>query len=164
MPFISLDFLQDADPEDHYEFFSQNNYPKCNYHTVSEFNSYFNKNHLSLVNCNIRSFNRNFDTLNSVFHGNNLPSIFCLTETKFSSSTVQKISGYDPFHTPRDSDTAAGGISLYIKKNLRATKIDALSYCNDTIEISTAEFNFGKQHAIVIGVYRPHSDTIENFN
>ena len=73
LQFMSLDLLLDADPDDQYEFFSQNNYPKCDYHSVSEFNSYFDKNHLSLKNSNIGSFNRNFDTLTSVFYRNNLP-------------------------------------------------------------------------------------------
>ena len=39
-----------------------------------------------------------------------------------------------------------------------------MSYSNDTIEICTVEIYFGNQCIIVLGVYRPHSDTIDNFN
>ena len=102
--------------------------------------------------------------LSSIFHAGNLPSVFCLTETKFSSSSSQDISGYNSFHTIRNSNTPAGGISLFIRDTLNASKIESLSYSNSTIEICTAEFDFGKQHVIVLGVYRPHSDTIDNFN
>ena len=93
-----------------------------------------------------------------------MPSIFCLTETRFSASTLQNISGYDSFHTLRNTDTPSGGISIFVKENLKATKIDKLSYCNNTIEVCTVEFDFGKQHVFVLGIYRPHSDTIDNFN
>ena len=161
---ISPDFLQDADPDGQYDFFSQTSYPKCNYYNISEFNNLYNKNYLTIVNSNIRSFNRNFDALSSVFNNNNEPSIFCLTETRFSLSTIQNISGYDSFHTTRDSINASGGISIFIKDVLKAKKIDAFSYANNTIEICTVEFHFGNQYVIVLGIYRPHSDTIENFN
>ena len=154
----------DIDPDDNYDFFSSNTHPKCKYYTVSEYNNLISSNSLCLVNSNIRSFNRNFDTLSSVFSDNKMPSIFCLTETRFSASTLQNISGYDSFHTLRNTDTPSGGISIFVKENLKATKIDKLSYCNSTIEVCTVEFAFGKQHVFVLGIYRPHSDTIDNFN
>ena len=154
----------DDDSGEHYEFFSENNYPECKYYSVSEFNNVYDKKYLSFMNCNIRSFNKNFDSLSSVFQNESLPSIFCLTETRFSLSTLQNISGYDAFHTTRASNTPSGGISLFIKENLKAKKIESISYSNDTIEICTAEFYFGKQNVMIIGVYRPHSDTIDNFN
>ena len=119
---------------------------------------------MTFVNSNVRSFNRNFDLLNSVFYDKNLPSIFCLTETRFSPSTLQDISGYNSFHTIRDTNTPSGGISLFSIDSLNASKIESLSYSNSTIEICTIEFDFGKQHVVLIGVYRPHSDTIDNFN
>ena len=162
--FTSPEFTLDGDPEDNYDFFSEINLTQCKYHTVSQYNSLFDKNTLSFVNSNIRSFNRNFDSLNSIFSNKNLPSVFCLTETRFKLSTLQNIPGYVPFHTVRDSDMASGGISLFVIDSINATKIDSLSYCNSTIEICTTEFKIGNQHVIVLGVYRPHSDSIDNFN
>ena len=145
-------------------FFSQSNYPKCNYYSISEYNRSFNKIYLTFVNSNIRSFNKNFDTLCSIFHGNNSPSVFCLTETRFSASSLQDISGYKSFHTIRENDTVSGGISIFIKENLNASKIEEFSYCNETIEICAVEFYFGNQLIIILGLYRPHSDAIDNFN
>ena len=149
---------------DDYDFYSQNNDLQCKYYTTQEYNNLFNKNYLSMINSNVRSFNCNFDTLNSVFSIGKLPSIFCLTETRFTSSTVQEISGYKSYHIPRSTDTPYGGISLFALDSLKAKKIPALSYSNNTIEISSIEFDFGKQHVVVLGVYRPHSDSIINFN
>ena len=131
---------------------------------IPEYNDKFNKNSLSIVNSNVRSFKRNFPTLSSIFHKGNLPSIFCLTETRFTSNYSRNIDGYKPFHTIRNSNTPAGGISLFINERFKPKKIDSLTFHNETIEISTAELTFGKQHVIVLGIYRPHSDTIENFN
>ena len=116
------------------------------------------------MNSNVRSFKRNFSTLSAIFNDFNLPSIFCLSETRFSSNYLGEISGFDAFHTYRDSNTPAGGISLFINDRFKAKQLNSLSYCNDTIEIITAEFTFGKQHIVILGIYRPHSDTIDNFN
>ena len=119
---------------------------------------------MSFVNSNIRSFNKNFDALNSLFQNGNMPSVLCLTETRFSSSTIQNIPGYDAFHTMRLTETASGGISLFTNENLKAKKLDKFSYCNNTIEICSTEFDFDNQHIIILGVYRPYSDSIDNFN
>ena len=64
----------------------------------------------------------------------------------------------------RYTDSASGGISIYVNESLNAKKIESLSYSNNTIEICAANFSFGNQNVIVLGVYRPHSDCIDNFN
>ena len=86
------------------------------------------------------------------------------SETRFSPSTVQDIPGYVSFHTLRESDTPSGGVSLFIDKSFNATKINSLSFSNSTIEICSIEFVFEKNHLIILAVYRPHSDSIDNFN
>ena len=112
---MSLDYIHDADPEYNYEFFSNDYDHSCRYLNVSEYNDKFDINSLSLVNNNVRSFNRNFSTLGAAFYGDNLPSILCLTETRFSYNNLSEINGYKAFHTIRPSDTPAGGISLFVK-------------------------------------------------
>ena len=102
--------------------------------------------------------------LNSIFDNQKSPSIFCLTETRFTSSMSHNISGYDAFHTIRNSNTPSGGVSLFVKDIHQAKKIESLSYSNSTIEICSIEIKIGRQQIIVMGIYRPHSDTIENFN
>ena len=45
-------------------------------------------------------------------------------------------------------------------------KIEDLSVCNDTIELCVAEvsrIHDPSQKHIIVGVYRPHTDSIENF-
>ena len=76
---------------------------------------------------------------------------------------MQNISNYNSFHTIRNSDHAAGGISLFVIDKIKAKKIDNLSYSNNTIEICTVEIDYGKQHVFIMGIYRPHSDSIDNF-
>ena len=122
------------------------------------------ENNLSIINHNIRSFNHNFDSLLTCFAPDKLPSIFCLSETRFSTNRMENIEGYNCFHTVRNSNTPAGGISLFIQKNLSSIKIDELSFSNDTIEICTVQTEINSQKLIILGVYRPHSDTIDNFN
>ena len=39
-----------------------------------------------------------------------------------------------------------------------------LSFCNDTIEVCTVETCIGDMSILIIGIYRPHSDSIDNFN
>ena len=77
---------------------------------------------------------------------------------------MENIEVYNCFHTVRNTNTPAGGISLFIRKNLSSIKIDELSFSNDTIEICTVQTEINNQNLIILGVYRPHSDTIDNFN
>ena len=126
--------MLDADPDDNYNFFSYDFDQICRYVSAPEYNDKYNKNSLSMVNSNVRSFKKIFSTLSSIFHSNNFPSIFCLSETQFTTSYVRNIDGYKPFHTIRNSATPAGGISLFIDDRFKPSKINSLSYINDTIE------------------------------
>lgn len=58
------DISSDDNFEGNYEFFSNNSYPLCNYHAII---TLFNKNFLSSVNSNDRSFNQSFDLLNPIY-------------------------------------------------------------------------------------------------
>ena len=110
------------------------------------------------------SFNTRFDSLATCFSPINPPTVLCITETRFSSHRTDDISGYQSFHTIRNSATPAGGVSIYVANNISARKILNLSFCNDTIEICTVEIKFLNHIIILLGIYRPHSNTIENFN
>ena len=125
---MSPDLIFDVDPENNYDFFHPNSFPQCKYYSVSEYNMLFDNNSLSFINSNVRSFHRNYDVLSSVFYDSNMPSVLCLTETRFSLATLHNLPGFDSFHTIRDSNTPAGGISLYINERLKARKIESMSY------------------------------------
>ena len=92
-----------------------------------------------------------------------MPSALCLSETRFSSSHTENISGYDSYHTTRNSETPAGGISMFIRQNFVSNMVCELSYCNQTIEVCTVNVRVAKLNILLIGIYRPHSDTIINF-
>ena len=109
------------------------------------------------------SFNTRFDSLSTCFSPINPPTVLCVTETRFSSHRTDDISGYQSFHTIRNSATPAGGVSIYVTNNISAQKILNLSFCNDTIEICTVEIKILNHIIILLGIYRPHSNTIENF-
>ena len=160
---VSPNLIHDADPDEHYDLFSDIN-NSCQYYSLPDYLNLNNKKSISIINHNIRSFNRNFDSLLTCFSPDDLPSIFCLTETRFSDDKIENFPGYESFHTVRNSDTPAGGISLFISNSICSNKIETLSFSNNTIEICTVEINFGDVNITIIGVYRPHSDTVLNFN
>ena len=93
-----------------------------------------------------------------------MPSLFCLSETRFSLDRIEEIPGYNSFHTIRNRVYPSGGISLYVENNFSASKIDDLSFANDTIEICSIQITIDCKTFIILGVYRPHSDSIDNFN
>ena len=116
---VSPNLIHDADPDEHYDLFSDIN-NSCQYYSLPDYLNLNNKKSISIINHNIRSFNRNFDSLLTCFSPDDLPSIFRLTETRFSDDKIENFPGYESFHTVRNSDTPAGGISLFIsnKKTL----------------------------------------------
>ena len=120
---ISPDIIHDADPDAHYDFFSNPNNNSCQYYSLPDYFNLSNNGSLSIINHNIRSFNRNFDSLLTCFAPDNLPSILCLTETRFSHDKIENIPGYESFHTVRNSETPAGGISLYVSNEICSKKI-----------------------------------------
>ena len=88
---MSSDFLDFLDPDENR--FSNSYQPDpesiCSYSTVSEFNKMLKNNNsgLTILNYNIRSFKKNFDSFISIFESyNETPDILILTETWFSET------------------------------------------------------------------------------
>ena len=156
--------LHDADPDSNYNFFSSRDWDSCQYHSLNEYHRLTADKNFSILSSNIMSFNTRFDSLSVCFSPVNPPSILCITETRFSSSRADDISGYKAFHTIRHSETPAGGISIYVNNDISPQKIPNLSFINDTIEICSVEIKISNHMVVLLGIYRPHSNTIENFN
>ena len=156
--------LDDIDPDLNYDFFSDSSSTSCEYYNLREYLDLSGFDKFTLLNHNIRSFNRNIDCLLACFPDENLPSILCLTETRFSINRVGNINNYDGHHTIRNSETPSGGVSIFTSCRLEAHSVEMLSFCNDTIEVCTVETCIGDLSILIIGIYRPHSDSIENFN
>ena len=138
----------------------------CKYYSIEQYLALTNNNdnYFSLINYNVRSFSRNFDTFFGCFESGTLPCGFALTETRFTANKTSDIPNYNGFHTTRICHTPSGGISVFIRKDFRSNKIDSLSYSNLSIEICTVEVFVNGSSIILLGIYRPHSDTVSNFS
>ena len=97
------------------------------------------------------------------------PTSIVLTETWNTSISAQlcNLDGYNGVHVYRDrmvtSGGVGGGVSVFFKDNLNGNLVDILSTCDDTIEICVCRIESGNTYIIIIGIYRPHSDTVPNF-
>ena len=116
---------------------------------------------LNIINFNIRSFNKNSTSFLPVLEKSS-PHVLILTETWFTTEYQASIPNYESYHTVR-SDRQSGGVSIYIRDGLISRKIPELCYVNCDIEICTVEVSIDKEPIYFIGIYRPHSGTIERF-
>ena len=122
-----------------------------------------NSNYLTFMSYNIRSFNANSDTFFSMFNSvKNFPIVLNLVETWFYESSTEEIPGYNSFHTVRQ-DGRLGGSSIYVKNNLNAKSVPNLCFCNEDIEICGVEICISNSIVFILGIYRPHSGSIQNF-
>ena len=149
----------------------------CSSYTINEFNSKFenySKNY-SVYNHNVQSFHAKASRLQSFFNVlNHKFDCIVLTETWNSADNVNlcHLENYSAVHTFRKPVVShrggpGGGVSIFCDSNLyRINKIDQLSVCNDTIESCVAEISSNddpSQNHAIVAIYRPHTDSIENF-
>ena len=169
--------LQDIDPDDQ---LINNLYPDSNNDLISKYFSLENLNrtcfgpmlNFSLININVRSFNSNKSAaLECLLESFNCkPTFVVITETWNTINTVQlcRLPNYEGVHVYRDrtvtSGGVGGGVSIFFANKYNGFLIDSLSFCDDTIEISVCRIDIDSSYIIVIGIYRPHTDTIINFN
>ena len=132
-------FLQNLDPDNN--FFNEVYFGKGEnslYYSVDSYNKTFqNSKNLKIFHLNIRSFRANFDLFNSTLATLcDFPDIVCLTETWFSSDSldINFLDGFSSFHTVRPDNMRGGGVSIFIRDQLNAFKLPKLSICNDKIE------------------------------
>ena len=140
---------------------------RTEYYSVSDYNSMITKtSQLSLLSYNIRSFNANSASFQSFLESIDRSLDFVvLVETWNSANTYQlcSLSGYNGFHVCRNLGNG-GGVSIFVKCAYEAVKLDSLSMLNSTIEICSAKIKVGNYHVVIIAIYRPHEDSISNFN
>ena len=143
----------------------------CSYYNVQE---YINLNcsesdiyNFCLLNYNIRSFTKNgevFKSLLSTFK--TTPQVITLTETWANESTVSlcNIDTYNSHHTYRPGNARAGGVSIFCPEKYHSEKVESLSFCLPSIEVCTVKLLFGGCKIFIVGVYRPPSANVEDFN
>ena len=115
----------------------------------------------SVLNYNIRSFQKNSDAFVPVID-KSLPSVLTLSETWFTDDFQAEIPNYNSYHSIR-SFRNSGGISIYTHNSYNSKKIPELCYISENIEICTVEVKLGNDSMYVIGIYRPHSGTVDGF-
>ena len=114
---------------------------------------------------NVRSFIKNgklcISLLKSLYR---LPDILILTETWLQpdDQEISNIEGYRAFHTIREGGRS-GGVSIFCEMNLTVELISELTICNETIESCVIECRTDTDVIVVFAIYRPHSNTIEQF-
>ena len=116
--------------------------------------------HLTIF-CQNMNVNRYLTSLMTSFNDYQLPDVIVLTESWLDDVTPVIVPGFVVYSTVRPG--RSGGVSILVKKSLKSIKIDEHSYVNDTIELCTIKIYNNRNHIILSGIYRPHSDSINNF-
>ena len=160
-----IEHLNNVDPDSN--IFHVNQSVMCEYFTLQKYANYCSENFkFKLINFNIRSFHANINKFEAFLEVCDFKQDFIIcTETWNNAETTNLavIHGYNGFHTCR-SGSRGGGVSVYVKNTFVAHKVESLSICTETIETCVVNVSFGRQQLILFGIYRPHSDTIENFS
>jgi len=124
---------------------------------------YSDHKNTSIFHFNVRSFNRNSDSLflflSKLPHQ---PAIIVLTETWFSADNISDIDGYTGFHVYR-SQRRGGGVSIYVKHAYRAIRVDDSSFVERDIELCTVRFRINGSELVIMGTYRPPDGSIQRY-
>ena len=138
------------------------------YYTINSYNSSFSStsSNIDFMAYSVRSYKRNKDSfiamLNSLYKH---PEVVVLTETWLTPDAVdfQLLDGYIEHHTIRQGGRG-GGVSVLCWDSIDVHFIPQLSLSNDSIESCVVEITHDGDKFVVLAVYRPHANTIENFN
>ena len=155
-------FFNDLDPDFNYSN-SQNLNSTSNYFSIEDYNSHISKvNSFSIVNHNIRSFSANSDAFLCSFEKDSLPDAFVFSETWVNNFNNPQIPEYNSYHTHRDSGRS-GGVSVFVKKQISSEFIPELSFARQSIEVCSVKISTNSESFIIMGIYRPHAGTTEDF-
>ena len=165
----TLNFLENIDPDINFLNSALQLRP-CRYFTLDEFNSAnIVNNDFSLLNYNIRSFNRNKAVFETML--NYLKSTFkciILTETWNTEQNLDLcfLENYQVFHTYRPRDhiySVSGGISIFCLEPFKAEKLDNFSFCYSYIETCVIKITVNDVNMIIVGIYRPPQGNKSDF-
>ena len=160
---MSNDYLDNFDPDlNYYSSTDEQNYNQSNYYHIDQFNDLIktNTNCLNLLCCNIRSFNSNSSMFMALIE--NYPQFIVLTETWFKPNYCSDIENYNAFHVTRPN-RRSGGVSVFIRNDFHAKKIEAYCYVNTHIEICTVELELPNEFFFLFSIYRPHEGNVNDF-
>ena len=160
---MNSETLNAIDPENHY-FDQLQNSIGCNYYSLEDFCEIFSNkiNLLNIFGYNVRSFNHNSDTVLTIVEKSR-PHVMVFSETWFSEDSKAEIPEYDSYHTIR-TERQSGGVSVYVSDLFISSAVEELCYANVDIEVCSVKIVSNDDSFYIIGIYRPHSGTIENFS
>ena len=162
----NIPHLSNFDPESNTPFKVNFNYFDIRkFHSSPEINSCSNKA-FSLLNCNIRSIQANFDNLVQLLSDLNFPfDIISISETWLRSS--EQIANFDlPGYSflSQSATLRAGGVGLYIKNGIQYSVRHDLSFSAGESEMLWAEIESDLNSNMISGVvYRHPSSNLETF-
>lgn len=148
-------------------FDSLQQHQQSSFYTVDQYNVFTkNKSYFTVFNYNIRSFNANGDAFLSLFGSlATPPDCIVLTETWLTddNKNICNIDGYISYHTVRQKGRS-GGVSVFCDSLFTSDVITELCISNETIESCVVRLQCGIEKWILFAIYRPHSDSVDNFN
>ena len=118
-----------------------------------------------MLNFNIRSFFCNQTHLESLLEllETNFKVLFIsetwLTQNNFEHAQLANFHSHHTFRT----NSRSGGISVFTSDLFKSEKIECLCICSENIETCTVCIYVGTTKLFALGVYRPHSGTIDDF-
>ena len=145
------------------------NTPSSDYYSIDDINKMLKDagpKALSLIHCNVRSLSKNLALLNDLISIlSSKPDIIGISETKLNENSVDNIDllGYNFYQT--NSSTNAGGVGIYVSKDLISIPrpdIDLRTDCTEScwIEIDPG---FRKKHLLIGCIYRHPRGNIDSF-
>jgi hypothetical protein len=166
-------YITDFDADDQYfsDFLKGYGSPYYDESTFyDKFSSFSSSDNFFVLHHNIRSAPRNLTSLMSYLKCLSMDfSLIGLSETWFSEGTIDavRLPGYKHVYNLRK--TRGGGVSIFIRDNLRILEHPELSVCHDSFESIFVELPKGSllnyKEALFIGVvYRPPRYNHDAFN
>ena len=158
--------LQNVDPDLNWLQFSRQQNFISDYYTENQFNARtldktLDPNAFSVFHLNIRSVPKHIQDLNNYLSNINVKfTILGLSETwvSNSSSGIYNMEGYDQIENYRTNRTG-GGVSLYIKKNvkyLRRSDLDIFDNHLESLFVEIDKQSVNCRRNVIVGVlYRP---------
>lgn len=126
-----------------------------------------NPGELTILHVNIVSLNRNFSKLEELLcQMQTAPDVICVSETRLKNyhdnAYIPSIIGYEFYR--KDSNTAAGGVGIYVNSDFDVTERNDLNLnqndCEDLwIQIKISEY----KPVVVASIYRHPRHNFENF-
>ena len=115
------------------------------------------------MHLNVRSFGANFDKFQALFASCNLvPDILILSETWFVHDSPRELTGYLGHHVTRPNGRG-GGLSIFVSEAINSCICSDISFNSNSIEIVSITVKYNNSDLVILGCYRPHSGTSEEF-